>query len=379
MKRDDQKQEDATRVDTQIEADLVATNWIDEDDLPELERFKLVQKLGQGGMGVVFLAHQTHPVERSVALKLIRSRVQNPTNLARFEVERQALAQMNHPAIAQVYDAGTTVGGQPWFAMEYVDGQRLDTFCREQKLTLDERLELFVRICLGVQHAHQRGIIHRDLKPANILVRRVDGVAMPKIIDFGIATASLEASPSGDSNRDVVGTPQYMSPEQFDLDHVGVDNRSDVYSLGVILYELLTDSLPIDDPKAQSADSEQMRAMLASQPRPPYPSSRVSAEQAFCEIVARRRRIHPRRLARRLRGDLDAIALKALGSDRDQRYASPQDLADDIVNARQFRPVSFVPSMPGRTHPAIASAASLGVMRWAWEAPAPCCWHCWPG
>lgn len=343
MTSNDQDQNDETRLDTQVEPDLVAARWLGEDDLPELDRFKLLRKLGEGGMGQVFLARQTEPVERQVALKLIRVRVQNATNLARFEVERQALAQMNHPAIAQVFDAGTTAAGQPWFAMEYVDGQRLDAYCRERQMTLNERLDLFVRICNGVQHAHQRGIIHRDLKPANILIRELDGQPLPKIIDFGIATASAEAENAGESERDVVGTPQYMSPEQFQLGRHAIDYRSDVYALGVILYELLTDCLPIDDPGAKTADSEQMREILARQTTLPVPSERISTAPDFARIVAARRRTQPRRLARRLRGDLDAITLKALAGDPEQRYASAQDLATDIGRARQFQPVSAMP------------------------------------
>lgn len=343
MREGDSQNDPATELETEVDSGLSRSDWIEDEDTPELERFRLMQKLGEGGMGQVFLARQTEPVERLVALKLIRSRVQSPTNLARFEVERQALAQMNHPAIAQVFDAGTTASGQPWFAMEYVDGQRLDAYSRKQKLTLDERLELFTRICNGVQHAHQRGIVHRDLKPANILVRQVDGAAMPKIIDFGIATASVESGQASSASRDVVGTPQYMSPEQFSLDRQGIDNRSDVYSLGVILYELLTDCLPIDDNQARSADSQKMQEILSRRPPLTSPSTRIATAQAEAETIAQLRRTSARKLSRRLRGDLDSITLKALAADRNKRYASVQELATDIQNARTFRPVSAMP------------------------------------
>ncbi|MFW5816202.1 MAG: serine/threonine-protein kinase, partial [Wenzhouxiangella sp.] len=213
----------------------------------ELERYELVRELGRGGMGLVFLARQTEPVERAVALKLVRRRVLNPSNLARFEVERQALAQMQHPAIAQVFDAGTTSEGYPYFAMEYVDGVPLDAYCRDHRLALPERLELFGRICQGVQHAHQKGIIHRDLKPANILVTRVDGQAVPKIIDFGIAVTAAESAERQRrrTRAETIGTPEYMSPEQFRHPHAAIDTRSDVYSLGVILHELLVEEPPL--------------------------------------------------------------------------------------------------------------------------------------
>lgn len=333
-----------TELETEVDSGLSDAGWGADEDSPELDRFQLLRKLGQGGMGQVFLARQTEPVERLVALKLIRSRVQSPTNLARFEVERQALAQMNHLAIAQVFDAGTTTSGQPWFAMEYVDGHRLDVYCREHKLTLDERLALFARICNGVQHAHQRGIIHRDLKPANILVRQVDGTAMPKIIDFGIATASVESGSADNASRDVVGTPQYMSPEQFSLDRQGIDSRSDVYSLGVILYELLTDCLPVEGEQDRSADSQQMQAILSERHTLPGPSTRISASENKAAAIASRRRTSARKLTRQLRGDLDAITLKALAVDRDLRYASVQELVGDIQSARSFRPVSAMPN-----------------------------------
>ena len=339
----DQDQGADTRLETEVDATQGASPRIGQGDEPELERFKLMRILGEGGMGQVFLARQTEPVDRLVALKLIRARVQSLTNQARFEVERQALAQMNHPAIAQVFDAGTTAAGQPWFAMEYIDGLRLDHFCRQHQLSLDERLSLFSRICKGVQHAHQRGIIHRDLKPANILVQEVDGVALPKIIDFGIATAAVEAGDAQKAQTELIGTPQYMSPEQLHVNTHAIDYRSDVYALGVILYELLTDFHPCGGRTVSISNSQQMRDILARQTTLPKPSDRIATEQDVSSIVANRRQSSRRQLLRSLRGDLDAIALKALAIDPEQRYASAQELADDIKRAREFQPVSAMP------------------------------------
>ncbi|MCC5866210.1 MAG: serine/threonine protein kinase [Wenzhouxiangella sp.] len=343
MTGNEHDQDADTRLDTEVDPTPGLHPRMEKANAPELERFKLIRILGEGGMGQVYLARQTEPVDRLVALKLIRARVQSLSNLARFEVERQALAQMNHPAIAQVYDAGTTAAGQPWFAMEYVDGLRLDHFCHQRRLTLDERLSLFIRICKGIQHAHQRGIIHRDLKPANILVQEVDTVALPKIIDFGIATAAVEAGGPQTAQPDLIGTPQYMSPEQLQIGTQPIDYRSDVYALGVILYELLTDCHPIGERAVNIADSQQMREILSRQTTLPKPSDRIATEQDVSSIIANRRQTSRRRLLRSLRGDLDAIALKALAIDPEQRYASAQELADDIQRAREFQPVKAMP------------------------------------
>ena len=337
-----------TQLETLVDPKLSEAAGIDPDHVEELEleRFTIERKLGQGGMGQVYLARQTRPVERLVALKLIRQRFHSPANLARFEIERQALANMQHPAIAQVYDAGTTPNGYPYFAMEYIDGIPLNRFCSEQRLSLQERLELFVRICRGMQHAHHKGIIHRDIKPANILVSRIDGVAMPKIIDFGIATATEESAPGSGSKRDVVGTPQYMSPEQFNLDEQTIDTRSDVYSLGVILYQLLIDLPPIEREVFQTGDSTTLKKVVSNQHPVPAPSTRLGNDTDCIRNTAERRGTSARRLLKRLRGDLDAIALKALQADRDQRYSSPDELADDVVRALSHRPVRAVPNTP---------------------------------
>lgn len=306
----------------------------------DLGHFKLIRELGRGGMGRVFLARQLEPVERDVALKLIRNRVVNRTTLARFEVERQILAQMQHPAIAQVHDAGTTPQGYPYFAMEYVDGRPLDRYLEQHRLPLRARIDLFMRICQGVQHAHQRGIVHRDLKPANILVTTIDGVPSPKIIDFGIATASRRDEENSERTRDVIGTPEYMAPEQFADGDGQIDPRSDVYSLGVILYEMLVDHPPIERGRLRSGDSTRPTWMEATGGRrPAAPSTKLSQVSDEREAIARRRDMRYRELLRSLRGDLDAVVLKALSYERGERYDGPAEMADDLERYLSCRPL----------------------------------------
>ncbi|NBB93952.1 MAG: protein kinase, partial [Gammaproteobacteria bacterium] len=333
--------ETATQLETLIDDPAAAGAVSETDQALDLGHFRLIRELGRGGMGRVFLARQLEPVERDVALKLIRNKVVNRTTLARFEVERQILAQMQHPAIAQVHDAGTTPQGYPYFAMEYVDGRPLDHFLETHCLSLDERLDLFLRICQGVQHAHQRGIIHRDLKPANILVTMIDGVPSPKIIDFGIATASRRDEDDSERTRDIIGTPEYMAPEQFADGDGLVDPRSDVYSLGVILYEILVDQPPVERGRLRSTDGTRpsWHDATGGQP-PPAPSTRLREASGDRESIARRRETRYRRLLKSLRGDLDAITLKALDFDRARRYDSPARIADDIERFLQRRPVS---------------------------------------
>lgn len=330
--------EAATRLETLVEGEMDGDmDPSPTDEALELGRFRLIRELGSGGMGRVFQARQLEPVERDVALKVVRKRVLNRRTLARFEVERQVLAQMQHPAIAQVHDAGTTPQGYPWFAMEYVDGEPLDQFCSRKRLTLDDRLDLFMRICQGVQHAHQRGIIHRDLKPANILVTTIDGVPQPKIIDFGIATASRTDDEEVIA-RDNSGTPEYMSPEQFPDGDGIIDTRSDVYSLGVILYELLIDQSPIDRSHFRQSD----RLAFSDLPdggTVPAPSTRLAMAAGERDNVADKRATRYRKLRKHLRGDLDAIVLKALALERDQRYATPTEFAEDIARYRYCQPV----------------------------------------
>jgi eukaryotic-like serine/threonine-protein kinase len=292
----------------------------------KLPGFSVIRELGRGGMGQVFLARQTEPVERDVAIKLILSRIRNPDMEWRFQVERQALAQMHHPAIAQIFEAGTNPDGYPYFAMEYVPGLPLLAFCNEHRLGITERLELFIRICQGVAHAHQKGIVHRDLKPANILVSLVDDVPSPKIIDFGIATAA-GANPSGRETSSA-GTPVYMSPEQFS-DAASVDTRSDIYALGVILCEMLTDQRPYHRDLFRETNPVAIGARLVES-RPASPSALLDMSGDRATEIAASRQTSPARLARRLVGDLDAIALKAIEADREQRYANAVELVDEL-------------------------------------------------
>ena len=302
-----------------------------------LGRYQVQRELGHGGMGRVFLACQTEPVERTVALKLIRRRLINPHTLARFEIEQQALARMHHPAIAQVHEVGTTPQGHPYFSMEYVDGQPLNQYCRDQRLTLDERLHLFILICNGVQHAHLKGIIHRDLKPANILVAQVDGQAQPKIIDFGIAAATSDSQETDLPGTGRAGTPEYMSPELLSGDSRMADVRSDVYSLGVILHELMIEHPPIKRSRFRTDDQPDYKEIFSSHSNS-APSALLDSDQAI--EIARLRRTTPRRLKKQMRGDLDRIVLKAIELDPDQRYASAGELADEVRRFMKLLPVS---------------------------------------
>ncbi len=301
--------------------------------------YRLLRELGAGGMGQVWLAEQTEPVSRQVALKLIRAGLYDPHVAQRFFSERQSLALMNHPAIAKIFDAGTAPTGQPYLVMEYVDGCPINEYCDRRKLTLTERLQLFQLVCDGVQHAHQKAIVHRDLKPSNILVTEVDGKPMPQIIDFGVAKAisqSLDFKAMFTQVGAIVGTIGYMSPEQSDLNGDDVDTRSDVYSLGVVLYELLVGVLPFDLNKIGSYES--LHRMRETEPQ--RASTRLRTLGDDSALTAGSRSTEIIRLIRQLRGDLDAITLKALEKDRQRRYASPSALAADIGNYLRNMPVS---------------------------------------
>jgi len=306
-------------------------------------RYHLLQKIGEGGMGEVWLAEQKEPVRRRVALKLIRAGMNSREVIARFESERQALALMDHPAIAKVLDAGSTPQGAPYFVMEYVAGLPITTYCDNHKLSTRERLDLFMHVCEGVQHAHQKAIIHRDLKPSNILVTDVDGRAAPKIIDFGVAKAlgqKLTADTMFTRVGALVGTPEYMSPEQANSPGEDIDTRTDVYSLGIILYELLAGAPPLDLRKI--AFEEFLRRLREEEP--PKPSTKVRTQDpATSTEMARKRQTEPQALARQIRGDLDSIALKALEKDRSRRYGSPSDFAADIGRYLKNEPVLAVP------------------------------------
>ncbi|WP_439625365.1 WD40 repeat domain-containing serine/threonine protein kinase [Gemmata sp.] len=293
-------------------------------------RYTLVAVIGEGGMGSVYLASQSEPVKRQVALKLIKAGMDTKAVLARFDAERQALALMDHPNIARVYDGGTTEQGQPFFVMELVRGVPVTEYCDQKRLPVAARLELFVAVCQAVQHAHQKGIIHRDLKPGNVLVTEVDGRPTPKVIDFGVAKATelkltdLSFSDAGA----IVGTPAYMSPEQADPTSMDIDTRTDVYALGVVLYELLTGSPPIDSKQFKRGAILEMLRMVR-EVEPPRPSTRLSTAVALPSIAAVRG-IEPLKLARLLRGELDWVVMKALEKDRGRRYETANGLARDI-------------------------------------------------
>src|SRR6516165_10034477 len=311
-------------------------------------RYTLVEKIGAGGMGEVWVAKQTEPVKRKVALKLIKAGMDSKTVLARFEAERQALALMDHPNIAKVLDGGITSAGHPYFVMELVNGLPLTKFCDEARLTPRQRLELFVPICQAVQHAHHKGIVHRDLKPANILVTIIDGKPIPKIIDFGVAKATAgrltEESLSTQFGA-VLGTLEYMSPEQAGFAGEDIDTRADIYSLGVILYELLTGLRPLDAKRLRKAALTEMVRIIKEE-EPSKPSTRVSTDESAPSLAALRH-TEPKKLAALLRGELDWVVMKCLEKHRDRRYESANGLARDIERYLANEVVEARPPSPG--------------------------------
>jgi non-specific serine/threonine protein kinase/serine/threonine-protein kinase len=333
--------------------------------------YTLRERIAVGGMGEVWLAEQAQPFRRRVAVKLIKAGMDTSEVLKRFETERQALALMDHPCIAKVFDAGSTAEGRPYFVMEYVHGLPIDEYCDKRRLDTRERLELFQKVCHGVQHAHQKAVLHRDLKPSNVLVADIDGEPSPKIIDFGVAKATsrrLTDASMHTSIGQLIGTPEYMSPEQAEFSSEDVDTRTDVYSLGVILYELLVGCLPFDPEKLRTAGLEMILKTLR-ETDPPRPSTRLQTDLALASKSAKARRTQVRRLSTQVRGDLDWIVLRAMDKDRNRRYGSPSELAQDIERhlndeavvagppTVRYRASKFV-----RRHRGGVLAASVGVL-----------------
>src|SRR4051794_38878157 len=293
--------------------------------------YKLMEQIGEGGMGLVFVAEQQHPVRRKVALKIIKPGMGSRDVIARFEAERQALALMDHPNIAKVFDAGTTEAGLPYFVMELVKGIPITRFCDERRLATRERLELAIPVCQAIQHAHQKGIIHRDIKPSNVLIALYDGKPVPKIIDFGVAKATgprLTDETLYTEFGAVVGTLEYMSPEQAQLNQLDIDTRSDIYSLGVLLYELLTGTTPLDRKRMKAAAILELLRFIREE-ESPRPSLRLSTTEDLPSIAACRN-IEPRKLSGLVRGELDWIVMKALEKDRNRRYETANGLAADL-------------------------------------------------
>ena len=306
-------------------------------------RYTLLERIGEGGMGTVWLAEQSHPVKHRVAIKLIKPGMDSHEVIARFDAERQALAVMDHPNIAKVYDGGLTDKDRPYFVMEYVQGIPITKYCDQERLSVGDRLQLFQSVCNAVQHAHQKGIIHRDLKPSNILVCSEDGKPAAKVIDFGLAKAtaqSLTDQTLVTAQGMLLGTPLYMSPEQAESS-VDIDTRTDIYSLGVVLYELLTGGTPLERGQVKLAGIAEL-VRLIKEVEPPKPSSRITRTDSASN-VASQRNVDPSHLKRSLSGDLDWVVMKALEKERNRRYATAKDLAADIQCHLEDKPVSAGP------------------------------------
>jgi serine/threonine protein kinase len=346
-------------------------------------RYKLLEQIGEGGMGTVWVVEQTQPVRRKVAVKLIKAGMDSKTVLSRFEAERQALALMDHPNIAKVLDGGTTgepgasatgesgTGfGRPFFVMEYVKGIPFNKYCDDARLSIVERLALFLPVCQAVQHAHQKGIIHRDLKPSNILVCLYDGKPVPKVIDFGLAKAmhqSLTEHTLYTAHGVMMGTPLYMSPEQAELNNLDVDTRTDIYALGVILYELLTGTTPLEKQRFQEAAWQEMLRLIKEE-EAQRPSARLSGSGSLSSVAAQRH-MEPAKLTKLVRGELDWIVMKCLEKDRSRRYETANGLARDVERYLADEVVEARPPSAGyrlkkllRRHKGPVLAASLIVL-----------------
>ena len=345
-----------------VDAAVTTDEPLREGPSSQIGPYKLLEQIGEGGMGVVFMAEQTRPVQRRVALKIIKAGMDTRQVVARFEAERQALAMMDHPNIARVLDVGATDTGRPYFVMELVRGVPMTEFCNQQNLSIRERLKLFVTVCQAVQHAHQKGIIHRDIKPTNVLVTLHDGRPMIKVIDFGVAKATgqkLTDKTLFTGFTQMIGTPLYMSPEQAEMTSQDIDTRSDIFSAGVLLYELLTGTTPFDSQRLKTASFDELRRIIREE-EPPRPSTRlttIAAEEA--STVGTQRKSDPRHLSRLFRGELDWIVMKCLEKDRSRRYETASALAGDMERAT----CTTSRCKPAHPRPATASANSPGGIR----------------
>src|SRR5437016_3254790 len=335
-------------------ADEYGTQTIDAPRDPtgddDFGRYQILRPVGEGGMGTVYLAQQLEPIHRHVALKVVKLGMDTAQVLARFNNERQALAIMDHPNIAQIFDAGATAKGRPYFVMEYIDGVPITQYCDRKRMTTKERLALFLAVCRAVQHAHQKGVIHRDLKPSNVLVMEHDGAPVPKVIDFGIAKATDKWAVENTlltQFGQIVGTPEYASPEQADTMTGDIDESSDVYSLGVLLYELLIGAVPFDTATLRNAGWAEMLRIIREEEAPSL-SRKLTSMGAAATGIAARRQTDPVSLRHLVDGDLNWITMKALEKARERRYASVSDLAADIQRHMEDRPVLASP--PGRLY-----------------------------
>ena len=329
------------------DSDAVRRARVALDAPPErIGRYRILERLGTGGMGDVFVAEQTDPIKRRVAVKVIKAGMDTRSVVARFEAERQALAMMDHPNIAKVFDAGTTDAGRPYFVMELVRGVPITTFCDANKLTTRQRVVLMVPVCQAVQHAHQKGIIHRDIKPHNVLVTLHDGKPVPKVIDFGIAKATgpaLTDKTVYTEFRQMIGTPAYMSPEQAEMSGLDIDTRSDIYSLGVLAYELLTGRPPFEADRLAKAALVEMHRIIREE-EPPRPSLRLSTLGGpALTTIAGHRSTEPARLSKLVAGELDWIVMRAMEKDRRRRYDTASDLAADLTRHLTGEPVVAAP------------------------------------